>query len=189
MILREDTMKKVNVSILSIFLTLICVVIIASIIWGVMVYGGSYNIAASKPHNQFVEWSLDKTMISSVKKHSASINAPKLTARMAERAQEDYSKMCQVCHAAPGVKRSEISKGLLPQPPLLFEEMDEWSSEDIFWIVKHGIKFTGMPAFGITHPDDKIWDMTAYVYRLPEKAAAESDAEHSETGEHESHTH
>src|SRR3546814_5441303 len=36
-----------------------------------------------------------------------------------------------------------------------------------FWIIKHGIKMTAMPAWGKTHPDPLIWDMVAFVRKLP----------------------
>jgi mono/diheme cytochrome c family protein len=38
---------------------------------------------------------------------------------------------------------------------------------EIFWIVRNGIRMTGMPSFGITYPDAKLWEMVALVKSLP----------------------
>src|SRR3546814_15521897 len=56
-----------------------------------------------------------------------------------------------------------------------------------FWIIKHGIKMTAMPAWGKTHPDPLIWDMVAFVRKLPgmspteyKQLVASAPAEHDE---------
>jgi len=54
-----------------------------------------------------------------------------------------------------------------PQPPDLSEAAAEWTPQEIFWIVKHGVKMTGMPAFGPSHGDDTLWNVAAFVKQLP----------------------
>jgi mono/diheme cytochrome c family protein len=81
---------------------------------------------------------------------------------------QDYDEMCIVCHAAPGKERRPISKGMRPQPPLLAEASKQWTSAQLFWIVKNGVKMTGMPAFGSTHSDEQIWNLVGFVRRLPQ---------------------
>ena len=61
--------------------------------------------------------------------------------------------MCVDCHLAPGMDSSEIRQGLLPKPPKLQEVVDEWKPAELFWIIKNGVKMTGMPAWGPTHSD------------------------------------
>src|SRR3546814_6534124 len=80
---------------------------------------------------------------------------------------EHFRKTCVACHGAPGVERTEMGKGLRPQPPPLANVVEEWSTEELFWIVKHGIRMTGMPAWGPTHEDDELWDIVAFVQTLP----------------------
>ena len=75
--------------------------------------------------------------------------------------------MCSECHLAPGVKRTEISQGLYPRAPELRRKTTLTPAEQ-FWVVKHGIKMTGMPAWGVTHDDDLLWDVVAFVRKLPE---------------------
>jgi mono/diheme cytochrome c family protein len=75
--------------------------------------------------------------------------------------------MCSGCHLAPGMKRTEISRGLYPRAPEL-RRGTELTKAKQFWVVKHGIKLTGMPAWGVTHDDDLLWDVVAFVQKLPE---------------------
>ena len=65
------------------------------------------------------------------------------------------------------MKRTEISQGLYPRAPELRRGTDLTPAEQ-FWIVKHGVKMTGMPAWGITHDDELLWDVVAFVRKLPE---------------------
>ncbi len=77
-----------------------------------------------------------------------------------------YSKNCAVCHGAPGEKATSISQGLNPYPPDLVTE-GEGEPLEAFWITKHGIKMTGMPSFGVSHSDEEIWAVVAFLQRLP----------------------
>ncbi len=54
-----------------------------------------------------------------------------------------------------------------PKPPRLTEHAGHHGLEEQFWIVKHGIKMTAMPAWGKTHTDEELWDVVAFVSRLP----------------------
>ena len=83
---------------------------------------------------------------------------------------EHYAAMCAGCHLAPGIKQSELREGLYPQPPNLTERIDAGPAEK-FWIVKHGIKMSAMPAWGKTHDDRSIWGIVAFLQRLPELTA------------------
>ena len=87
-----------------------------------------------------------------------------------------YKQMCQHCHAGPGVERAEWAGGMRPRPPHLKDAAPEWEAKEIFWLVKHGAKMAGMPAFGPTHDDQALWSIAAFVKELPamtlEKSAA-----------------
>src|SRR3546814_11157024 len=97
-----------------------------------------------------------------------------------------YGEMCAGCHLGPGVEPTEMSQGLYPQAPVLAEHHDLTPAQQ-FWIIKHGIKMTAMPAWGKTHPDPLIWDMVAFVRKLPgmspteyKQLVASAPAEHDE---------
>src|SRR5690606_23018311 len=81
-----------------------------------------------------------------------------------------YSVACTPCHGAPGV---DAAPWLVLNPPAepLVDTADRWTDSELYWIVKHGIKMTGMPALGPTHGDDDLWAIAAFVRQLPEMSA------------------
>lgn len=78
----------------------------------------------------------------------------------------DYNEMCTGCHLQPGMADSEISTGLYPKPPRLASVRRD-SPAETFWIIKHAIKMSGMPAWGLTHDDARLWAMVAFLQQLP----------------------
>jgi mono/diheme cytochrome c family protein len=75
---------------------------------------------------------------------------------------------CTNCHGAPGVLWSKFSEGLRPDPPDLKEIVGEREPRQLFWVIKNGIKMTGMPSFGLIEvPDREIWTIVAFLKKLP----------------------
>lgn len=135
----------------------------------VVIYAGIYNVAATNPDSAVMDWALGTISDNSVEHHAAgiSVSATYKSPDLAE-GYEHYNEMCVFCHGAPGVERSEAGEGLNPSPPDLMESVKDMTPSEVFWIVKHGVKMTGMPAFGPTHDDEKLWNVAAFVKRLPE---------------------
>lgn len=80
-----------------------------------------------------------------------------------------YRGTCVTCHGAPGVDASEIGIGLNPPAPdLTLRKVQRRTDGELFWLVSHGIRMTGMPAFGPTHEDEDIWKIVAFLRHLPE---------------------
>ena len=147
-------------------------VALAMAVFFIVIFSGGYNVAATVPHYRSTLWVLSTAMDNSVRQHASGIvvsdtfKSPDLPEGF-----EHYSEMCVICHGAPGVKRSEIGEGLYPRPPDLREAAGEWMPSEVYWIVKNGIKMSGMPAFGPTHAENKLWNITAFVKYLPEMSA------------------
>lgn len=138
----------------------------------ILIYAGIYNIAADTPHSQPVYWLLQTVRQQSIAARAGRIVVPPdLTdpKRIAAGAAE-YAEMCSGCHLAPGMKRTEISQGLYPRAPELRRGINLTPAQE-FWVVKHGIKMTGMPAWGVTHDDELLWDVVAFLRKLPELSA------------------
>src|SRR4026209_1904739 len=132
-------------------------------------FAGLYNIAADVPHTQPVYWLLDTVRERSVTARAQNIPVPDNLddANRISRGAGQYAEMCSGCHLAPGMKRTEISQGLYPRAPELRRGTDLTPAEQ-FWIVKHGLKMTAMPAWGVTHDDEPLWAVVAFVRNLPE---------------------
>lgn len=159
------------------------------------VFTGLYNVAATEPHSALTQWIFHTTMHRSVSMRANSIRAPsQFTPEQVQQGALEFGEMCVTCHGAPGEERGEIGKGLNPSPAVLAETVSEYSSAEIFWILKNGIKMTGMPAFGPTHTDEVLWSIVAFVEKLPQlspenyKKLGNSTEQKHPTDEHE-HQH
>lgn len=88
-----------------------------------------------------------------------------------------YRAMCVTCHGAPGVDASKIGEGLNPPAPdLTLPKVQARTDGELFWLVQNGLRMTGMPAFGPTHPEEEIWKIVAFVRHLPELTPEEEQA-------------
>jgi mono/diheme cytochrome c family protein len=175
---------------------LACLLLIAVSVAG-SVWVGWFNVAAINPPSRLEVALLHGAMVRSVRAHAAVVEMPQNLAERAGAGAADFDEMCVQCHGAPGREPGEVGAGLNPRPPDLAHAADRWSPAEIFWIIKNGVRMTGMPAFGPTHDDDRIWSMVAFVRQLPgmtpdryEKLTAaaadggDTDHHHSGTGHH-----
>jgi mono/diheme cytochrome c family protein len=132
------------------------------------VYSGAYDIAADAPHTRIVHAVLETLRDRSIAVRARGI-APPADLEAPRRVSAGaglYAEMCQGCHLAPGAERTEISQGLYPPAPELARATGLGAAEQ-YWIIKHGVKLSAMPAWGKTHSDPLIWDMVAFVRKLP----------------------
>lgn len=133
------------------------------------VNSGFYDVSATTPDSALVYWATHQTMEHSIARRlganvvPAGLDAP---AKIAEGGQI-YVQTCAVCHGQPGVDPTPIAKGLNPTPPDLFRATREPDPQENFQFIKHGIKMTGMPAFGPTQSDDQVWALVAFLNVLP----------------------
>ncbi len=153
---------------------LLLLAVIAFIAGVVVMFTGVINVAATDPHHPVTRFILSTTMDNSVRVHAKGITAPALDdPRMIMEGFRHYREMCVGCHLAPGIDSTEISEGLMPRPPKLQEAVEEWTPEELFWVTRNGVKMTGMPAWGPTHSDARIWAIVAFLEKLPHLSAAE----------------
>ena len=159
--------------------TVLAVLLLALVVAGVLLaiaFSGGYNVAATQPDGPLTRWTLSTIADRSIGRHAREVGAmPDLDSAALVRGLDHFHAMCVDCHGAPGFERNEVGEGLSPAAPDLSEvvEAGEWSDAELFWIVKNGIKMTGMPAFGPTHGDGDLWSIVAIVKQLPELSDAE----------------
>lgn len=137
----------------------------------IFMFSGSYNLSATIPHMKATEAAIVMMKEKSIKANSRNITVPDLIGdNLILSGFKGYDAMCVTCHAAPGKSASVIADGLYPKPPELAnrESIEKWNDKELFWIIKNGIKLTGMPAYGPTHSDEDLWSIVAFLNRLPE---------------------
>lgn len=133
----------------------------------VFVLSGIYNIGASRDH-----WSLTNFIITILRDRSVAVAASGIEVPDLEDAdlyllgREHFLGACTSCHGIPGQPLNPIYSNMLPQPPDLIGAFEDYSAREVFWVVNHGLKYTGMPAWPGEGRPDEVWSVVAYLNRL-----------------------
>lgn len=142
-------------------------IVLAVVVAGVVIGLGAYDFAADSPHTGLTTKLIGMARERSIEVRTAGLKVPPLNnPGMIRRGAAHYSEMCVFCHLAPGMRENELRRGLNPKPPVLASLAPEEPAEQ-FWIVKHGVKMTAMPAWGTSHSDAELWDIVAFLQKLP----------------------
>jgi cytochrome c553 len=131
-------------------------------------WSGAMQISASSGHWRITDWLLHWVMRNSVGTYSLfqAPDDPRDDSGLVSAAGH-FRQACQVCHGAPGVRPSPVMQHATPPAPDLARTVGEWRDRELFWIIRHGVKFTGMPAWAASDRPDEVRRMTAFVRRLP----------------------
>jgi cytochrome c553 len=145
--------------------------IVVAVAAGVFFLGGFFDVGASWDDPALVRWGLVQTRQASINHQSGSIGAPPVKlddpAVVRDGANEYAEHGCVNCHGGPGAQWAKFSEGLNPDPPEL-KEVAGLEPQKLFWVIKNGIRMTGMPSFGKAGAkDDDIWKIVAFVKKLP----------------------
>ena len=158
----------------TVILTLLAVVILAVAGGFTFIYAGVYDVSAIQPHWPLTYWAMDKARVQSIKARAAGITPPPDLMNDARivGGTEHFAAHCASCHGAPGVPRGDIAQGLYPKPADLSQSARLYTPGELFWIVKNGIKMSGMPAWA-DHSDDELWGTVAFIEKLPGMSEAD----------------
>jgi mono/diheme cytochrome c family protein len=128
---------------------------------------GIYDIGADDHHTKVVLAMIEQLRDQSIESRARKVDVRYVLdpARVAAGAQR-YAALCVGCHLAPGVTKSDLRPGLYPHPPNLAQE-EMQPAQRAFWVVKHGIKMSAMPAWGKTLDDAAIWEVVAFIRKMP----------------------
>jgi mono/diheme cytochrome c family protein len=166
-------MRPVSRVILTALVTILVVLAVEFCVALAVMWWGVVNVGADHPHPQPVRWYLARAMTYSVQRHAQGLQAPPAAQVSLAEGAGHYGRMCVFCHGAPGVERSEAGQGLSPDPPELVRTAKDWTVEQVYWLVTHGVGDTGMPAFGRTHTEPQRWALASFVKQLPALTPAE----------------
>lgn len=131
-------------------------------------WSGLFNVAASSGHWPVTDWFLHWVMRNSVKTHAA-FSAPDdpKAPRVLVSAAGHFAGACASCHGAPGQRPSPVMQAATPPAPDLSVNARQWTDKQLYWILKHGVKYSGMPAWPAPERGDEIRAMVAFVRALP----------------------
>jgi cytochrome c553/cytochrome c5 len=130
---------------------------------------GIIPIKASSGHWAITRWFLNFSKERSVATHTLGLQAPPLDdPGLVLKGAGHYETGCRPCHGSPELPQPRIAWKMTPSPPYLPPRISEWKPDELFYIVKHGIKFTGMPAWPALQRDDEVWAMVAFLRTFPD---------------------
>jgi cytochrome c1 len=129
---------------------------------------GWYDIGASTQHLQPVYSFLEEAMHNSVRHHAKTVVTPALgDAGQLRRGAALYGEHCAQCHGGPGFAPSAHGKSMQPVPGPLVDASARWKPHELYWITRHGIKMSGMPAWEVRLNEADTWAVVAFLTRLP----------------------
>jgi thiosulfate dehydrogenase len=114
-------------------------------------------------------WAVDGYVPSQAKMLSE--NPLKPTESVLMEGMKAFKSNCAGCHGSPADKEGHFGKAFFPKAPQFGNEGLDDDPREIFWITKHGIRMTGMPAFGSMLKDDEMWKIVTFIGNVPKLPA------------------
>ena len=148
---------------LKVMLIVIATLFVQAAAAALFIESGIYNIGADDHHTK-----LTLAVIEQLRERSIAVRDDAIPpqAQTIQAGAARYAALCAGCHLAPGMTKSDIRPGLYPHPPNLAQG-EVQDPQRAFWIIKHGIKMTAMPAWGKTLDDAAVWDLVAFIRAMP----------------------
>ncbi len=152
----------------SVIATVAVVIVLVVLAAAGIIYSGAYYVGADRPHWSFTTWLLNEARDRSIRAHASGIAVPAGRDDPATimAGVTHYAEHCAICHGAPGIERGDLAKGQYPRPPNLANAAQHYTPGELFWVMKHGIRMTGMPAWG-DHSNDELWATVGFIEKLP----------------------
>lgn len=132
------------------------------------VWIGVYDVSVTAQHTQPVYALLRVAMSRSVALRARGIEEPPLhDERLIRQGAACYGELCLQCHGGPGAAPEPIGLAMQPLPGPLVDAPAHWRARELYWITRHGLKMTGMPAWQHRLSEQELWAVVAFVQRLP----------------------
>ena len=146
----------------------VAVLLLGALGAGLLAWSGVYDVSVTAQHTQPVFSMLEGAMRQSVRLHGRGMPAPPpdLSQRVGRGAQ-CFRDKCVLCHGAPGVAPAEFGLSMQPLPGPLVDAAERLDTRELYWIVRNGVKMSGMPAWQHRMDDADLWAVVAFVETLP----------------------
>ena len=129
---------------------------------------GLPSMSAAEGHWAATEWLVQLTKRRSIALRGERVDPPQLDdAALVMRGAGHFETACRRCHGTPGGGPPVFLREMVPRPPDLLRVRERYSSGELFHIVKHGFKLSGMPGWPAQGRDDEVWAMVALLNALP----------------------
>ena len=155
------------------------VVTLLAIAVGVFVVAelGLYPIGADSPPGSLERALAGRAMDRYAEKHKpAGDNPVQITSDNLTEGAKEYEEHCAFCHGGAKAKISPMQDKLNPPAPQLIDRIPHDDEAWLFWVIKHGVRMTGMPAWDGILSDEEIWKIIAFIKRSDKLPAAVQSA-------------
>ena len=149
---------------------LVAAVAAALLIAAIVIATGILDLSAAKPHPEGWARVLHFTWSRSTAFHAdatppADLDTPVRVAAGAAY----YGQICAHCHGGPGFGQNPVVLSMRPRPQYLVTDLPvaKFTAPELFRIVKHGAKYSGMPSWPADGRDDEVWQIVAFLRQLP----------------------
>ena len=141
--------------------------LLAALLFALVTAGWLPAGADVKP-GQLERWAALQSLHATLRRESGALKDPLPVSESSLLAGANtYLANCRACHGAADGKPSAIARGLnVSVPQLAADGVEDDPEGETYWKVKHGIRFTGMPAFGSALSEEQIWQVTQFVAHL-----------------------
>ncbi len=144
----------------------------------VLAFSGVISVAADQygSLDARVDSALNSASRASIRRHASRGRDPFGDDRAAAvEGLSEFRQNCIACHGAGRIPPGEFAAGMNPgAPSLASNEIQSMSDGELFWVISHGIRATGMPAFSTTKDEKEIWRIVAFTRHLPRLTAEEA---------------
>jgi mono/diheme cytochrome c family protein len=95
------------------------------------------------------------------------------TAEIVSQGQQVFVESCALCHGGDGRGQTSIGRHMDPHAMDLHSaHVQHWSDGELFWIIRNGVRLTGMPSWQSSISDDDTWKLARFIHSLPRLDAA-----------------
>jgi len=146
---------------------------------------GLMPVNADGTHSSLEARIMPRVLHASIASHASAVTNPiSINEENLKAGASTYKAMCARCHSTPGGNPSVYGQSFYPPAPQLSGGLSNYTDSQLFWLIKHGIRNTGMPAWGAMLSDDEIWQIVSLLKNsqdLPPSVEAEWSAPKEKT--------
>lgn len=144
-----------------------CAIVFAAIAGFVLLQRGYFPANADAEPSKIEVFLADMAVESYVKTQSKDLRSPFTASNeVLLKGLKNYQTNCAGCHGSPAQKDATFANSFYPKAPQFANQTHRMPEAELFWITKHGIRMSGMPAFGTMLSDEEIWKIALFLHRL-----------------------
>ncbi len=150
----------------------IALAIVALLVVGALVFAFTFNLSALEAPGETETWlatQAKRWLVARAVRAEPPPPAPEWSQLSVASGYMQYGGSCATCHGPDGRAPRQLGLSMYPPVPGLGSpQVQEYTDAELFWIIKHGVRHSGMPGFGRIHSDEDIWHLVHYVRSLRE---------------------